>query len=147
MATGLTSNCDSGLNMLQVGYVLLSGERGYGCVAYRIGDLSHQLRTQVSGCKQSRYARLHAIVGDQVAAYVVGRMVFQKVGVRFEADKDEYPLRGMLPRFAGLHIPQHNSIDFFVALYLLNHRVPADVGFWVVEDLVLKNLLRSKLGS
>src|SRR5437016_2747546 len=74
-------------------------------------------------------------------------MVFQKVGIRFEADKDEYPLRGMLPRFAGLHIPQHNSIDFFVALYLLNHRVPDDVGFWVVEDLVLKNLLRSKLGS
>src|SRR5207244_12562271 len=38
-------------------------------------------------------------------------------------------------------------VDFFVALYLFNDRVPDNTSLWVLEELVLENLLRAKVGS
>src|SRR5262245_32666690 len=80
-------------------------------------------------------------------AHVVSRMVFQKISVGFETDEDEHALSRVVAPKAGSYVPQYDVIGFFVALDLFHDCVPNNFRFWIIEKLVLKNLLRAKLVS
>src|SRR5262245_31012017 len=74
-------------------------------------------------------------------------MVLEKISIWFEADEDEHALSRMLAALATPDVSQDHSIDFFVAFDLIDDRVPDDFSLRVVEQLVLKNLLRAELVS
>src|SRR5436853_1238590 len=82
-----------------------------------------------------------------MAALVMRRVIVQKVRIGFKSDEDEYALRRMFSRVAGLQVLEQNPIDLAVSLDLLDDCIPDDFDFWILKQLVLENFLRAKLVS
>src|SRR5262250_2456165 len=110
--------------MFEVSDVFFGRERRDGCISHRIGYLPDHLRAQISGREKTRHAGFHTIIRYQVPADIMGRVIFQEIRIGFEPDEDEDTLCWMLCALVSFQIFEHRSINLFIALYLVNYRVP-----------------------
>src|SRR5215472_16966615 len=123
--------------MPEMGYVLFRRKGRHRRITNGIGYLADQLRANITSGKESWYAGLHAIVGNEMAADVVFGMIFQKISIGFETDEYKHPLSRMLPSLVRLAIMQSYAIHFGVSLNIIDNRVPDDFNFRVLGQLVL----------
>src|SRR5918999_1774527 len=151
MATTSRSDTDGCLRRrpaLAIGQILLHRDGGGGCVANSSRDLAGELGSYIDGREESGNGGHHPVVGDEVPAGIVNRMLLDESGIGAEADEHEGTGRGKCGCVTGNSVRQvHGMQAYRCALELTDSLVPEHLDLGVGEEPLLKDLRGPELVS